>query len=301
VGDLTRDDVERLLGTARTFETSLERHVKKLPTLKGHLVVNLFFESSTRTSASFELAAKRLSADTLTVKSTGSSVDKGESLKDTALTLGAYDPDVIVIRHPQIGAPQLVAEVTDARVVNAGDGKHQHPTQALLDLYTLREDLGGSRASTSPSSATSSTRAWPARCCRRSRWSGSGRRSSARRRCCRASCRRSDPDIEAIRDADVVYVLRMQNERMEAGANFVPSLREYTAAGASPPSGCGRAEGHAPGPMNRGVEIDPRVADSPDSLITSRSARARGADGRPLRRAHRRPRRGQALAAAEVA
>ena len=142
VGDLTRDDVERLLGTARTFETSLERHVKKLPTLKGHLIVNLFYESSTRTSASFELAAKRLSADTLTVKSVGSSVDKGESLKDTALTLGAYDPDVIVIRHPQIGAPQLVARVTDAHIVNAGDGKHQHPTQALLDLYTLQEEFG---------------------------------------------------------------------------------------------------------------------------------------------------------------
>src|SRR4051812_47293703 len=142
VGDLTRDDVERLLGTARTFETSLERHVKKLPTLKGHLIVNLFYESSTRTSSSFELAAKRLSADTLTVKSVGSSVDKGESLKDTALTLAAYDPDVIVIRHPQIGAPQLVARVTRAHVVNAGDGKHQHPTQALLDLHTLRRAVG---------------------------------------------------------------------------------------------------------------------------------------------------------------
>src|SRR5204862_2680666 len=142
VGDLTRDDVERLLGTARTFEASLERHVKKLPTLKGHLIVNLFYESSTRTSSSFELAAKRLSADTLTVKSTGSSVEKGESLKDTALTLGAYDPDVIVIRHPHIGAPQLVARATPAHVVNAGDGKHQHPTQALLDLYTLQQELG---------------------------------------------------------------------------------------------------------------------------------------------------------------
>ena len=116
--------------------------MKKLPTLKGHLIVNLFYESSTRTSSSFELAAKRLSADTMTVKSAGSSVDKGESLKDTALTIGAYDPDVIVIRHPQIGAPQLVARVTDAHVVNAGDGKNQHPTQALLDLYTLQQELG---------------------------------------------------------------------------------------------------------------------------------------------------------------
>ena len=115
---------------------------KKLPTLRGRLVVNVFYESSTRTSSSFELAAKRLSADTLSVKSSGSSVDKGESLKDTALTLSAYDPDVIVIRHPQIGAPQLVARVTEAHVVNAGDGKHQHPTQALLDLYTIQEALG---------------------------------------------------------------------------------------------------------------------------------------------------------------
>ncbi|MGZ4289027.1 MAG: aspartate carbamoyltransferase, partial [Gaiellaceae bacterium] len=142
IADLTRDDVERLLGTARTFETSLERHVKKLPTLKGHLVVNLFYESSTRTSSSFELAAKRLSADTLNIKAAGSSVDKGESLKDTALTLGAYDPDVIVIRHPQIGAPNLVAEVTEAHIVNAGDGKNQHPTQALLDLYTIQSEFG---------------------------------------------------------------------------------------------------------------------------------------------------------------
>src|SRR6187399_2480645 len=142
IADLTRADVERLLALARTFSASLEREVKKLPALKGRTVVNVFYESSTRTSSSFELAAKRLSADTMSIKAAGSSVDKGESLKDTALTLGAYDPDVIVIRHPQIGAPQIVARVTDAHVVNAGDGKHQHPTQALLDLYTLREELG---------------------------------------------------------------------------------------------------------------------------------------------------------------
>ena len=112
IRDLTRDDVERTLGTARTFASSLDREVKKLPTLKGRLVVNLFYESSTRTSSSFELAAKRLSADTLTIKSAGSSVDKGESLKDTALTLGAYDPDVIVIRHPQAGAAHFVSRAT---------------------------------------------------------------------------------------------------------------------------------------------------------------------------------------------
>src|SRR6516225_789383 len=142
VRDLDRADVERLLATAKSFALSQERDTKKLPTLRGRLVVNVFFESSTRTSSSFELAAKRLSADTMSIKSSGSSVDKGESLKDTALTLSAYDPDVIVIRHEQIGAPQLVASVTDAHVVNAGDGKHQHPTQALLDLYTMKQAIG---------------------------------------------------------------------------------------------------------------------------------------------------------------
>src|SRR5256885_3968546 len=142
IEDLTREDVERLLATARSLEQSLDREMKKLPTLRGRLVVNMFFESSTRTSSSFELAAKRLSADVMSIKGAGSSVDKGESLKDTVLTLSAYDPDVIVIRHEHIGAPNLVARVTGAHVVNAGDGKHQHPTQALLDLYTIQQNVG---------------------------------------------------------------------------------------------------------------------------------------------------------------
>jgi aspartate carbamoyltransferase catalytic subunit len=269
VADLTSDDVERLLGTARTFESSLERHVKKLPTLKGHLVVNLFYESSTRTSSSFELAAKRLSADTLNIKAAGSSVDKGESLKDTALTLGAYDPDVIVIRHPQIGAPQLVARVMDAHVVNAGDGKNQHPTQALLDLYTIQAEFGRleglhvaivgdvlhSRVARSLVQAFAlvgirTTLVGPP-----------------------ALLPRDMPaemttDISAIRDADIVYVLRMQNERMQAGANYVPSLREYTARWGITPERLrpGQKVMH-PGPMNRGVEIDPAVADAPESLV----------------------------------
>jgi aspartate carbamoyltransferase catalytic subunit len=270
VADLSRDDVERLLGAARTFESALDREVKKLPTLKGRLVVNLFYESSTRTSSSFELAAKRLSADTLTVKSVGSSVDKGESLKDTALTLGAYDPDVIVIRHPQIGAPQLVARVTEAaHVVNAGDGKHQHPTQALLDLYTLQQQLGRldglhvaivgdvlhSRVARSLVQAFAlvgirCTLVGPPALLPR----GLGVEATT--------------DIGAIRDADVVYVLRMQQERMEAGANYVPSLREYAARWGITPERLrpGQKVMH-PGPMNRGVEIDPRVADSSDALV----------------------------------
>ena len=138
IGDLTRDDVERILETAGALQGVDE----KLPTLRGKLVLSLFFESSTRTSSSFELAAKRLSADVMSLKAAGSSVDKGESLKDTVLTLAQYDPHAIVVRHPQIGAPQLVARYSGAAVVNAGDGKHQHPTQALLDLFTIRAALG---------------------------------------------------------------------------------------------------------------------------------------------------------------
>jgi aspartate carbamoyltransferase catalytic subunit len=154
VADLGRDDVERLLATARSFALSQERETKKLPTLRGRLVVNMFFESSTRTSSSFELAAKRLSADTMSMKASGSSVEKGESLKDTALTLSAYDPDVIVIRHPQIGAPQLVAAATDAHVVNAGDGKHEHPTRAPTSSSAWISERATRECSTSPTMAT---------------------------------------------------------------------------------------------------------------------------------------------------
>ena len=272
IADLTRDDVERLLGTARSFARSLEREMKKLPTLRGRTVVNLFYESSTRTSSSFELAAKRLSADTMSVKAAGSAVDKGESLKDTALTLAAYDPDVIVIRHPHIGAPHLVARHADAHVVNAGDGKHQHPTQALLDLYTLQEEFGRvdglhvaivgdvvhSRVARSLVQAlvlldAQVTLVGPPPLIPRGIES--------------LGCETTH-DIAAIGSADVVYVLRMQRERMQEGANFVPSLREYTARWGVTPERLrpGQKVMH-PGPMNRGVEIDPRVADATDALI----------------------------------
>src|ERR671934_1323328 len=233
IEDVTRDDLERLLATARTFERSLERELKKLPTLKGRLVINMFYESSTRTSSSFELAAKRLSADTMSIKAAGSSVDKGESLKDTALTLGAYDPDVIVIRHPQIGAPQLVARVTDAHVVNAGDGKHQHPTQALLDLYTMREAFGRvdglhvaivgdvlhSRVARSLIQALVLMDAHVTLV---------GPPTLLPRGIEAMGCETST-EIDAIAAADVVYVLRMQRERVGGGGHFVPSLAEDTA------------------------------------------------------------------------
>jgi aspartate carbamoyltransferase catalytic subunit len=268
MADVTREDIERVLGTARTFASSLEREVKKLPTLKGRLVVNLFYESSTRTSSSFELAAKRLSADTLTIKSVGSSVDKGESLKDTALTLGAYDPDVIVIRHPQVGAAHFVARVADAHGINAGDGKHQHPTQALLDLYTLQQELGhldglhvaivgDVEHSRVARSLVQAFAVMNIRCT-----------LVGPPALLPQGLADSTTDIDAIRDADVVYVLRMQNERMQAGANFVPSLREYSARWGITPERLrpGQKIMH-PGPMNRGVEIDPRVADCADALV----------------------------------
>jgi len=272
IEDLTREDVERLLATARTFDQATQRELKKLPTLRGRTVVNLFFESSTRTSSSFELAAKRLSADVMSIKAAGSSVDKGESLKDTALTLNAYDPDVIVIRHAAIGAPQLVAEVTGAHVVNAGDGTHQHPTQALLDLYTIQQELGRieglhvaivgdvlhSRVARSNVQAL-------VMCGARVTLVGPPTlipRGIEAMRC------ETSSDIEAVAAADVVYVLRMQRERMQEGANYVPSLREYTARWGVTPERVrpGQKVMH-PGPMNRGVEIDPRVADAPEALI----------------------------------
>jgi aspartate carbamoyltransferase catalytic subunit len=272
IADLAREDVERLLALSRTFARSLERDVKKLPTLRGRLVVNAFFEASTRTSSSFELAAKRLSADVMSLKASGSSLEKGESLKDTLLTIGAYDPDVMVIRHGQIGAPQLAARYTSARVVNAGDGTHQHPTQALLDLFTLDEELGGieglhvaivgdvlhSRVARSNVQALVLMGA---------RVLLVGPPALIPRGIESLGCEISH-EIGAIKAADVVYVLRMQRERMLEGANYVPSLREYTARWGVTPERLrpGQRVMH-PGPMNRGIEIDPAVADAEESLI----------------------------------
>jgi aspartate carbamoyltransferase catalytic subunit len=266
VPDLTRDDVERILETAG----ALGEIDEQLPTLKGKLVLSLFFESSTRTASSFELAAKRLSAETISLKASGSSLDKGESLKDTILTLAAYEPDAIVVRHAQIGAPQLVARYSGAAVVNAGDGKHQHPTQALLDLFTMRQALGRleglhvaivgdvlhSRVARSLVQALAlggahTTLVGP---------------PTLLPRGIEALGVETSTEIDAIDTADVVYVLRLQRERMESA--FVPSLREYAARWGITPERLrpGQKVMH-PGPINRGVEIDGRVADSADSLI----------------------------------
>ena len=266
IADLERADVERILETAR----ALDGLDGKLPMLGGRLVITLFYEASTRTSSSFELAARRLSADVMSIKAAGSSADKGESLKDTVLTLGAYDPAAIVIRHPQIGAPQLVARHTAGAVVNAGDGKHQHPTQALLDLYAMREAFGEleglhvaivgdvlhSRLARSLVQALGLVGAHAVLV---------GPPSLIPRGIEGLGCETAH-DIGAIADADCVYVLRMQRERMESA--YVPSLREYTALWGVTPERIrpGQKVMH-PGPINRGVEIDGRVADSPQSLI----------------------------------
>ena len=266
IADLTRDDVERILDSAAGHA-----HVdEKLPTLKGKLVLSLFFESSTRTSSSFELAAKKLSADVMSLKAAGSSLDKGESLKDTVLTLAQYEPHAIVVRHPQIGAPELVARYSGAAVVNAGDGKHQHPTQALLDLFTMRQALGSldglhvaivgdvlhSRVARSLIQALALVGA---------RTTLVGPPTLLPRGIEVLGCETST-DIRAIEAADVVYVLRMQRERMESA--YVPSLREYATRWGITPERIrpGQKVMH-PGPINRGVEIDGRVADGPDSLI----------------------------------
>jgi aspartate carbamoyltransferase catalytic subunit len=270
IEDLDRGAIERILDRAESFAEVSGREIKKVPVLRGRTIVNLFYEASTRTSSSFELAAKRLSADVVSVRSTGSSVDKGESLKDTVQTLSAYDPAAIVIRSPHAGAAQLVAGWTDASVVNAGDGKHEHPTQALLDAFTLRRALG----------TLDGTNIWIVGDVLHSRVARSNILALTRMGASVTVCGpptliprgiealgcKATPALDDLHEADVVYVLRMQNERMREA--FVPSLREYaqryqvTAARLRP----GQLLMH-PGPVNRGVELSADAIDSPQALI----------------------------------
>jgi aspartate carbamoyltransferase catalytic subunit len=269
---LRRGEIERFLDRAESFAEVGKRDIKKVPTLRGRTIVNLFYEASTRTLSSFELAAKRLSADVVSVKSAGSAVDKGESLKDTISTLSAYDPAAIVIRSPHAGATDLVARWTDASVINAGDGKHEHPTQALLDVYTLRRQLG----------ALDGKRIWivgdvlhsrVARSCLLAfRLMGAevtlcGPPTLIPREVESLGCEVSYA-LDDLGEADVVYALRMQRERMSE--SFVPSLREYAARYQIDSRRLGpRQLLMHPGPVNRGVELAPEVIDSPQSLIAT--------------------------------
>jgi aspartate carbamoyltransferase catalytic subunit len=270
IDDLDRPGIERILDRAESFAEVSGREIKKVPALRGRTVVNLFYESSTRTSSSFELAAKRLSADVVSIRSAGSSVDKGESLKDTVQTLSAYDPAAIVIRSPHAGAAQLVAGWTPASVINAGDGKHEHPTQALLDVFTLRRRLG----------ALDGVNIWIVGDVMHSRVARSNilalTRMGARVTVCgpptllpreiEALGCEATPSLERLHEADVVYVLRMQQERMRE--SFVPSLREYAARYQI---GIDRLRPGQllmhPGPVNRGVELSADAIDSPQALI----------------------------------
>jgi aspartate carbamoyltransferase catalytic subunit len=270
IDDLDRGGIERILDRAESFAEVSGREIKKVPALRGRTVVNLFYEASTRTSSSFELAAKRLSADVVNVRSAGSSVDKGESLKDTVQTMSAYDPAAIVIRSPHAGAAQLVAGWTSAAVINAGDGKHEHPTQALLDVFTLRRRLG----------ALDGANIWIVGDVLHSRVARSNilalQRMGASVTVCgpptlipreiEALGCSATPSLANVHEADVIYVLRMQQERMRD--SFVPSLREYaaryqiSAADLRP----GQLLMH-PGPVNRGIELSADAIDSPQALI----------------------------------
>jgi aspartate carbamoyltransferase catalytic subunit len=271
IEDLDRAAIERICDRAASFSEVAEREIKKVPALRGRTVLNLFYEASTRTRSSFELAAKRLSADVVNFAVSGSSVEKGESLKDTVLTLGAHRPDAIVIRTPWAGAAALVTRWTDAAIVNAGDGKHEHPTQALLDVHTLRRRLGSidgadiwilgdvlhSRVARSNILAFQTMGAKVTVC---------GPPTLIPRGIEALGCA-VRYDLDELSQADVVYALRMQHERMDQA--WVPSLREYAALF--------QVNGRRlhprqvlmhPGPVNRGVELSGEVVDSPQALIT---------------------------------
>jgi len=277
--DLDAATATLVLDIAAEMASVSGREVKKLPTLRGRTVVNLFYEDSTRTRISFEAAAKRLSADVINFSAKGSSVSKGESLKDTALTLQAMGADAVVIRHPASGAPHRLAGWIDGTVINAGDGTHEHPTQALLDAYTMRSRLGRlaglniavvgdvlhSRVARSnvlllhtlgakvtlvgpPTLLPVGVTGWPAE---------------------------TSYDLDSVLPgADVVMMLRVQRERMDD--SFFPSAREYARRYGLDAVRMRRLAEHAivmhPGPMNRGMEIAPEVADSPRSTIVEQVA-----------------------------
>lgn len=270
---LSADDIRLILDTAEPFKEISERAIKKVPVLRGKTIVNLFFEPSTRTRISFEFAEKRLSADTVNVASAGSSVLKGETLVDTARNLEAMRIDMVVIRHGSSGAAKFLADRIQSNVINAGDGKHEHPTQGLLDLLTIRDrrpiegakvcvvgDVLHSRVARSNIWGLLKLGADVAVC---------GPRSLLPLGVGELGVRVFRRIEEAIEWADVLNVLRLQLERMQAG--YVPSLREYYRVFGVTLERLARAPRELlilhPGPMNRGVEIDSRVADGPHSVI----------------------------------
>ena len=274
LADLARPELEHILDTAQGFKSISQRSIKKAPALRGKVVVNLFFEDSTRTRNSFTLAASRLSADVLEFTAKGSSVSKGETLRDTARNLEAMGIDIVVIRHPAAGAPQLLSEVIDSCIVNAGDGQHEHPTQALLDIFTIRElrgQLNGLKVAIVGDIAHS-------RVARSNIWGlhtlGAqvtlvGPPTMMPAAVDQLPVRVSHDFDEVIGDMDALNMLRIQFERMDA-VGF-PSVREYTRLFGLTADRMKRAKKDVlvmhPGPINRGLELESEVADGPNSTI----------------------------------
>jgi aspartate carbamoyltransferase catalytic subunit len=274
IESLSAEEIALVLDTATSFKEIGTRAIKKVPTLRGRTVVNLFYEPSTRTRVSFEIAAKRLSADAINVSASGSSVSKGETLLDTVRNLQAMSPDVIVMRHQASGAPYFVARRVEAAVVNAGDGMHEHPTQALLDAFTIRErkeTLSGLKVAIIGDLVHSRVFRSNVRLLTRmgSEVFVSGPPTLVPPEVERLGVRVASSIDDAVAGADVVMMLRVQKERMQ-GAYF-PSVREYFRLYALTRARIERAKPEViilhPGPMNRGLEIESAVADGPYSLI----------------------------------
>jgi aspartate carbamoyltransferase catalytic subunit len=279
IAGLEADEITLILNTAEAMKEIGHRPIKKVPTLRGRTVVNLFFEPSTRTRTSFEIAEKRLSADTLSIATASSSVTKGETLADTVKNIEAMSPDMIVMRHASSGAPHLLSRFCRSAIINAGDGMHEHPTQALLDAFTIRErkgrlaglkvaiigDLLHSRVLRSNVLLLNTMGADVWTC---------GPATLIPPGIDRFEVRSTTSVNEAVEGADVVMLLRIQHERMRG--HFFPSIREYFALFGMTPERLRRAQPDViimhPGPMNRGVEIDSEVADGPYSVILEQVA-----------------------------
>jgi aspartate carbamoyltransferase catalytic subunit len=282
IRQLSADEIQHILKTAESFQDIAKRDIKKVPTLRGRTVINLFFEPSTRTRTSFELAAKRLSADAINISISTSSVTKGETLLDTARNLEAMSPDAIVIRHSAAGTPHQLSRICRAAVINAGDGAHEHPTQALLDALTMREhkgrienlevaiigDILHSRVARSNIHLLTKLGASV-------RIAGPGTLvPNEFQEFVEQGVRLEKRIEEAVEGADVVMILRIQRERQDSA--FFPSMREYAVHYGLNAKRLNLAKEDAivmhPGPMNRGIEISSEVADSSRSLILDQVA-----------------------------
>jgi aspartate carbamoyltransferase catalytic subunit len=277
--DLEAPEIRDLLDTAQSMKEIASREIKKVPTLRGKTVVNLFYEASTRTRTSFEIAGKWLSADVVNFTASESSAEKGESLLDTALNIQAMSPDVLVVRHQAAGAPALLARHLRCSVINAGDGAHEHPTQALLDLLTIREkkgrleglnvtivgDIAHSRVARSNIHGMRKTGITV---------TVAGPPTLIPAACQELGVKVSHRLEEAIADADVIMMLRLQHERMHSG--LIPSLREYARVWGLGLDKLRHCRGDVlimhPGPVNRGIELSPEVADSEYSVILDQVA-----------------------------